>query len=81
MKKRGLEFYRFAGDCNIFMGSQKAVEWVMDKVSQFIEKKLKPKVNRENHQLAESDAVKLLYLTVVGGLRIVTFRKHSGLVA
>ena len=45
LEKRGLEFCRFADDCNIFVKSQKAAERVMGTVSQFVEKKLK--VNQE----------------------------------
>ena len=41
LEKRGLKFCRFADDCNIFVGSQKAAERVMRNISQFIEKKLK----------------------------------------
>ncbi len=67
LEKRGLEFCRFADDCNIFVKSQKAAERVMEKVSQFIEKKLKLKVNREKSQVAQSDQVKFLGFTVVNG--------------
>jgi group II intron reverse transcriptase/maturase len=67
LERRGLEFCRFADDCNIFVKSQKAAERVMDKVSQFIEKKLKLKVNQEKSQVALSDKVKFLGFTVVNG--------------
>ncbi len=67
LEKRGLEFCRFADDCNIFVKSQKAAIRVMDKVSQFIEKKLKLKVNRDKSQVAKSDQVKFLGFTVVNG--------------
>ena len=67
LEKRGLEFCRFADDCNIFVKSQKAAERVMEKVSQFIEKKLKLKVNQEKSQVALSDKVKFLGFTVVNG--------------
>lgn len=67
MEKRGLEFCRFADDCNIFVKSQKAADRVMEKVSQFIEKKLKLKVNRDKSQVAKSDKVKFLGFTVVNG--------------
>jgi len=67
LEKRGLEFCRFADDCNIFVKSQKAAERVMETVSQFIEKKLKLKVNRDKSQVARSDQVKLLGFTVVNG--------------
>ena len=67
LEKRGLEFCRFADDCNIFVKSQKAADRVMEKVSQFIEKKLKLKVNRDKSQVAKSDKVKFLGFTVVNG--------------
>jgi len=60
LEKRGLEFCRFADDCNIFVKSQKAADRVMEKVSQFIEKKLKLKVNQDKSKVAQSDKVKLL---------------------
>jgi RNA-directed DNA polymerase len=67
LERRGLEFCRFADDCNIFVKSQKAAERVMAKVSQFIEKKLKLKVNQEKSQVALSNKVKFLGFTVVNG--------------
>ena len=44
LEKRGLEFCRFADDCNIFVKSQKAAERVMETISQFIEKLARPHV-------------------------------------
>jgi RNA-directed DNA polymerase len=67
LERRSLEFCRFADDCNIFVKSQKAAERVMEKVSQFIEKKLKLKVNQEKSQVALSEKVKFLGFTVVDG--------------
>lgn len=67
LEKRGLEFCRFADDCNIFVKSQKAADRVMEKVSQFIEKKLKLKVNQDKSKVALSDQVKFLGFTVVNG--------------
>jgi RNA-directed DNA polymerase len=67
LEKRGLEFCRFADDCNIFVKSQKAAERVMATISEFIEKKLKLKVNRDKSQVARSDKVKFLGFTVVNG--------------
>lgn len=67
LERRGLEFCRFADDCNIFVKSQKAAERVMEKISQFIEKKLRLKVNQEKSQVALSDQVKFLGFTVVNG--------------
>jgi len=67
LEKRGLEFCRFADDCNIFVKSQKAAERVMATISQFIEKKLKLKVNQDKSKVALSDKVKFLGFTVVNG--------------
>ena len=67
LEKRGLAFCRFADDCNIFVKSRKAAERVMATVSQFIEGKLKLKVNREKSQVARSERVKFLGFTVVNG--------------
>jgi group II intron reverse transcriptase/maturase len=67
LENRGLAFCRFADDCNIFVKSQKAAERVMETVSQFIEGKLKLKVNREKSQVARAERVKFLGFTVVNG--------------
>lgn len=45
LEKRGLRFVRYADDSNIYVKSQKAGERVKKSVSEFIEKKLKLKVN------------------------------------
>lgn len=49
---RGLRFVRYADDCNIFVGSKRAGERVMESVSRFVEGKLKLKVNREKSAVA-----------------------------
>lgn len=67
LEKRGLEFCRFADDCNIFVKTPKAAERVMESVSHFIESRLKLKVNREKSQVARSEQVKFLGFTVVNG--------------
>jgi len=67
LEKRDLEFCRFADDCNLFVKSQKAAERVMGTISQFIEGKLKLKVNQEKSQVARSEKVKFLGFTVVNG--------------
>jgi len=67
LEKRGLEFCRFADDCNIFVKSPKAAVRVMAGVSKFIEKKLKLVVNQEKSQVAPSNKVKFLGMTIVNG--------------
>ena len=68
LEKRNLEFCRFADDCNIFVKTEKAANRVMDSIKKFIEKKLKLKVNEEKSQVAKSDRVKFLGMTIVNGL-------------
>jgi RNA-directed DNA polymerase len=47
LESRGHKFVRYADDCNIYVKSMKAGERVMNSITQFIERKLKLKVNRE----------------------------------
>ncbi|MBT2693956.1 group II intron reverse transcriptase/maturase [Bacillus sp. ISL-55] len=46
LESRGHRFVRYADDCNIYVKSKKAGERVMDSITDFIERKLKLKVNR-----------------------------------
>jgi RNA-directed DNA polymerase len=66
LERRGLEFCRFADDCNLFVKTPKAAERVMASVSRFIETRLKLVVNQEKSQVARSDRVKFLGMTIVG---------------
>ncbi|MBW2367827.1 MAG: hypothetical protein JRH15_08065 [Deltaproteobacteria bacterium] len=47
LEKRGLCFVRYADDCVIFVGSQRAGDRVMESASRFIGKKLRLVVYRE----------------------------------
>jgi RNA-directed DNA polymerase len=66
LARRGLEFCRFADDCNIFVKTPKAAERVMASISGYIENRLKLVVNQEKSQVARSDRVKFLGMTIVG---------------
>jgi len=66
LERRGLEFCRYADDCNIFVRTSKAAERVMGSISGYIEKQLKLVVNRDKSQTAPSERVKFLGMTVVG---------------
>lgn len=72
LEKRGLSFCRYADDCNIFVGSQKAGERVLASLTDFIEKKLKLKVNREKSGVRHCSDVKFLGYTVLpeGKIRV-----------
>ncbi len=62
LERRGLEFCRFADDCNIFVRTPKAAERVMRSISDYIEKRLKLVVNQDKSQVARSDRVLSLTL-------------------
>jgi group II intron reverse transcriptase/maturase len=66
LERRGLEFCRYADDCNIFVRTPKAAERVMGSISGYIEKRLKLVVNQEKSQVARSERVTFLGMTIVG---------------
>src|SRR4029078_11071250 len=47
LEKRGHRFCRYADDCNIYVGNRAAGVRVLANVTEFLEKRLKLKVNRE----------------------------------
>jgi len=47
LERRGHRFVRYADDCNIYVRSQKAAQRTLASVTQFVERKLRLKVNRE----------------------------------
>lgn len=67
LEKRGLEFCRYADDCNIYVRTPKAAERVMKSIGKFIERKLKLKVNREKSKVRPSRKVKFLGMTIIEG--------------
>jgi RNA-directed DNA polymerase len=46
LQKRGHKFVRYADDCNIYVKSERAGERVMESITEFLERRLKLKVNR-----------------------------------
>jgi len=72
LERRGLEFCRFADDCNIFVRSPKAAERVMGSISKFIEGKLKLKINRDKSKVAHSRDVNFLGLTIIDGAIVIS---------
>lgn len=68
LEQRGLEFCRFADDCNIFTKTERAAGRIMTSIKKFIEKKLKLKVNEDKSKTAKSDQVKFLGMTIVKGM-------------
>ena len=72
LEKRGHKFCRYADDCNIYVGSERAGKRVMESVTEFIEKKLKLRVNREKSGVRHCSIVKFLGYTIMsdGKIRI-----------
>ena len=60
LESRGLQFVRYADDCNIFVGSHKAAERVMKSITGFIERKLGLKVNATKSQIGRPNQIKFL---------------------
>jgi len=60
LEARGLNFVRYADDCNIFVGSQKAAERVMKSITDFIERKLGLTVNATKSQIGRPNQIKFL---------------------
>jgi RNA-directed DNA polymerase len=52
LERRGHSFCRYADDCNIYVRSKRAGERVMRSVTNFVETKLKLKVNKEKSAVA-----------------------------
>ena len=72
LEKRGLEFCRFADDCNIFVGSEKAGKRVMESISGFIEGRLKLKINVNKSKVALAKSVKFLGITIISGMVVIS---------
>jgi RNA-directed DNA polymerase len=70
LEERGHKFCRYADDCNIYVKSKKAGERVLASVTDFIEKKLKLKVNHEKSGVKHCSDVKFLGYTIMSDGRI-----------
>ena len=60
LEKRGHKFVRYADDCNVYVKTQRAGERVMESVKEFLEKKLKLKVNEKKSAVARAGRRKFL---------------------
>ena len=67
LERRGFEFCRYADDCNIFVSSPFAAKRAMENITNFIEKRLKLKVNKDKSKVAKSQFVKFLGMTIISG--------------
>src|SRR5467141_3161497 len=60
LERRGHRFVRYADDCNIYVGSERAGQRVMESVTRFITQKLKLKVNGTKSAVARPQERKFL---------------------
>jgi group II intron reverse transcriptase/maturase len=67
LEKRGHKFCRYADDCNIYVRSKKAGDRVMASLINFIEGRLKLKVNRTKSGVRHCSEVKFLGYTLLPG--------------
>lgn len=60
LEKRGHKLVRYADDCNIYVRTQRAGERVLEGVKEFLEKKLKLKVNPKKSKVEKATKAKFL---------------------
>ena len=60
LEKRGHKFVRYADDCNIYVKTPRAGERVLESVKQYLEKKLKLKVNPKKSKVEKATKAKFL---------------------
>ena len=74
LERRGLEFCRYADDCNIFVKSEKAANRVKESITRFIENRLKLQVNHEKSKVSPSHLVKFLGMTIAMGKILISLK-------
>jgi len=67
LEHRGHRFCRYADDCNIYVQSKRAGQRVMASVTEYLERKLKLRVNQDKSAVARPKARKFLGQRVLGG--------------
>jgi RNA-directed DNA polymerase len=77
LEKRGHKFCRYADDCNIYGKSKRAGERVMQSVSEYLEKKLKLKVNQEKSAVDKPQRRKFLGFSFYNKKDGVGIRVHA----
>ena len=60
LQRRGHVFCRYADDCNVYVRSKRAGQRVLESITEFVEKKLKLKVNRDKSAVARPHQRKFL---------------------
>src|SRR6266478_208311 len=67
LERRGHHFVRYADDCNIYVGSERAGTRVMQSVTGFLRRRLKLKVNEAKSAVARPQDRKFLGFSFTGG--------------
>ena len=67
LERRGHLFCRYADDCNIYVKTKRSGERVLESISNFIEEKLKLKVNKDKSKVAKPSTRKFLGYSFLGG--------------
>jgi hypothetical protein len=75
LEKRGHKFVRYADDCNIYVKTFRAGERVMKSVKEFIEKKLKLKVNEKKSKVDVPSKRKFLGFSFLSLSELVNKRR------
>src|ERR1700726_3015840 len=70
LERRGHHFVRYADDCNIYVGSERAGQRVMESVTRFITQNLKLKVNQAKSAVARPQERKFLGFSFSAGPEI-----------
>ena len=69
LETRGLNFVRYADDCNIYVRSQRAGERVMASIESFLAKRLKLKINKAKSAVDRPAKRKFLGFSFTSGTR------------
>src|SRR5580698_5658598 len=67
LERRGHRFVRYADDCNIYVGSERAGQRVMESITRFITQELKLKVNEAKSAVARPQERKFLGFSFTSG--------------
>ena len=76
LEKRGHKFCRYADDCNIYLKSERAGQRVMKSITNFLENKLKLKVNKEKSAVDRPTKRKFLGFSFYTAKGIYEIRIH-----
>ena len=70
LERRQHRFVRYADDCNIYVASERAGKRVMQRVTSFIQRRLKLKVNETKSAVARPQERKFLGFSFTGGAEV-----------